>query len=462
METKLLKKLILWFISPLWGFMIAMAWNLEEPNKISTILVVWLVQFLALLIINKANNAKILHSDVTWIIAFNLKLLVTLVIVQYLWVPSNAVLGGHRQPGDVFDPVKYDYFGADWAKSSYMTTSVMYGGVIYYIGAIYKIFGVSVFYVALFNCLLTLCTFLFITGILTLASHEKKPWKYMVLGLFLPLIAYLDAIPSKSPLVLFSMSMALFSMNMVNRKTKYLLYYSALVFSLVALLAVRATMVLVIAFIALGYLLWDFKKNRSQIIAVSLMVVALFVISSVVISMSGGYAGNIVANAFDISQKVEWGMQLQYAGENSISALIMPHNFLEAILYAPIRSVFFMVAPFPNIFLDFTISPLRNIERTSVWLIILLMPAIFSAVLHKRCRITELYPQVIIPFVLLIILLANGQFIIHPRYRVMLDPIFLATALIGFRYGTPRVFVSWTFLIVLMGFGGYFILKSIA
>ena len=450
---------------PLWGLIIAIAWRLEEPNEITTILVVWIIQIIALLIVKKAKRAKIIDSEIIWITAFSLKLLVTLVIVQYLWVPSYGTGGIHRQ-ANAFDPAVYDYHGNIWAQSSDFTATVMYGGIIYYIGLIYKIFGVSTFYVGLFNSLLSLSAFLFLTGILYLGSRETKPWKFMALGMFLPEVAYFDAIPAKAALVNASLSMAILSLYAIIDRKKYLLSYCSLAFSLLILTMIRATTIIIFIAISFAFLLWDFRKNKKYLFSLTLMAVIFFVSSPTIISKTGGYASNISVEIFNISRKAEWGVQQvekQPGGaSNSLSLLFMPYNLKQAILFAPFRSVFFLVAPFPRLLWDPNISFNRNFTRLNVWCFIFLLPSIFAALFQKRCRKNRLYPYLVIPFILIIVLIANGTYIIHPRYRVMLDPILLATALFGYHCGSPKRFILPTLLVVGIGLFGYFFLKSIA
>ena len=90
------------------------------------------------------------------------------------------------------------------------------------------------------------------------------------------------------------------------------------------------------------------------------------------------------------------------------------------------------------------------------------MPFLLAALFQRKYRKNQIHFYVVIPFIIILMLPANGTFIIHPRYRVMLDPILLAAVLFGYRYGNPQRFILPTLLILAVGFIGYFYLKFVA
>jgi len=479
LSSKAIYKGLIWSFYPIWGFIIALAWRCEEPSKITTILVVWIVQIIAWLIIKKAKKAHIIHSETFWIIAFSLKLLVTLFVIQYLWIPEYASQGGHRAPRPNFDPVVYDWAGANLAKHNLNPLFVMsynYVGIIYYIGLIYYIFGVSTFYVGLFNTLFSLLTFLSVAGILHLISRRTKPWQLMAFGMFFPELAYNDAIPAKGPLATAFLFVSIFLLYSLIYKKKKRLNYFLISLSLLGLLIVRTPIVAVVVAIGLYVALLNFRRNKRVLILLFVGIVVFMIISPIVIPMMGGCNYDPTKDLFNISSKVQ---SVEISAErhhidtsDSINKLFTPNDYTQLVLFSPFRSIFFLVAPFPRLLLEDLTSIFsgsfeyvvwgRNFTKLSLWCIIIAMPCLFAALFQKRCRKTWLYFYVVIPFILVLILLANGRYIIHPRYRVMLDPILLGTALFGYRYGKPKVFIVPSFLIIFVGFIGYFFLKSIA
>ena len=457
----------------IWGFVIALAWRGEESSKITTISVVWIVQIIAWLIIKRAKKAQIIHSETTWIVAFSLKLLVTLFVIQYLWVPGFAP-GLHRRPRPCFDALFYDFAGVNMAEHNLnplFVSSANYVGIIYYIGLIYYIFGVSTFYVGLFNTLFSLLTFLSIAGIFYLFSRRTKPWQLIALGMFFPEIAYNDAIPAKEPLATAFLFISIFLLYSLIYKKKGTLDYFLFCFSLLGLLVVRTPVVAVIIAIALYVAFLNFRRNKKLLIPLFIGITLFIIASPIIIPMMGGSIFNPSKVLFDISGKASYADGLDYA-PSSINLLFMPDDFTQFILFAPFRSIFFLVAPFPRLLLDDLTTIFsgsfeyavwyQNFDKLSLWCIIIAMPFIFAALFQKRCRKNRLYLYVVIPFILALILLANGSYLINPRYRVMLDPILLAVALFGYRYGNPQRFILPTFSILLIGFIGYFFLKYIA
>ena len=471
-------KSLIWSFYPILGFIIALAWRGEEPSKITTILVVWIVQIIAWLIIKKAKKAHIIHSETTWIVAFSVKLLVTLFVIQYLWIPAFVGQGGHRAPPPNFDPVTYDWSGVNLAKHNLNPLFVLsrnYVGIIYYIGLIYYIFGVSTFYVGLFNTLFSLLTFLSVAGILHLISRRTKPWQLMALGMFFPELAFNNAIPAKGPLATAFLFISIFLLYSIIYKKKKMNYF-LICLSLFGLLVVRTSIVAVVVAITFYVTFLNFRRNKRLLIPLFVGIVAFIIVSPIVIPMMGGSSFNPSEDLFGISSKIQdakiSAISHHIDTSDSINVLFSPNSFIQAILFVPFRSIFFLVTPFPRLLLEDLTSIFsgsfeyavwdRNFTKLSLWCTIIAMPCLFAALFQKRCRKNRLYFYVVIPFILVLILLANGRYIIHSRYRVMLDPILLATALFGYRYGNPRRFILPTLLILLIGFLGYFYLKLIA
>ena len=474
LSSKVIYKGLIWSSYFIWGFIIALAWRGEEPSKITTLSVVWIVQIIAWLIIKKAKKAQIIHSETTWIIAFSLKLLVTLFVIQYLWIPTYASRGGHRTPRPNFDPIVYDWTGANLAEHNLNPSFILsqnYVGVIYYIGLIYYIFGVSTFYVGLFNTIFSLLTFLSVAGILHLVSRRTKPWQLMALGMFFPELVYNDAIPAKGPLATAFLFMSIFLLYSLIYKKKKRLTYFLICLSLLGLFVVRTSIVAVALVIFLYTVLLNFRRNKRLLFPFFIGITVFATVSPIVIPIMGGYNFAPSEVLFDISYKVQSAessaRRHHIDTSESINKLFTPNNFTLTLLFAPFRSIFFLVAPFPNLRLNVTTIfkghfEFENFTKLSVWCLIIAMPFIFAALFQIRCRKNPLYLYVVIPFILITVLLANGAYIIHPRYRVMLNPILLATALFGYRYGNPKRFVLPTCLIVFIGFVSYFFLKSIA
>jgi hypothetical protein len=59
----------------------------------------------------------------------------------------------------------------------------------------------------------------------------------------------------------------------------------------------------------------------------------------------------------------------------------------------------------------------------------------------------------VLSFVAVLFMAANSMSLMHIRSRTMADPLLLATALVGYRYGRPRVFAFPCLVMVVMAFG---------
>ena len=157
---------LIWSFLVIWALGVAIFWPGEEPAKVNTLLVVGIVFVLAYLIIAYAAKSKIITSKIYWMVAFLVMMTLVAIVLQFVLTVSDI---GHRDI-DGFDPIRYDYdakaaveSGLDFtaAKGSYN-----FLGVIYYIAGIYWMFGISTFYVSLFNLLFVLVGFLAVTKIL--------------------------------------------------------------------------------------------------------------------------------------------------------------------------------------------------------------------------------------------------------------------------------------------------------
>lgn len=456
---------LFWIAALLWVMLIALAWNCEEPSKFHTIFVVFTVFILAVLIIRYAKRKGIITSMTLWTFIFLINLTLTLIVLQYLWIPSFSP---HRAIGNVFDPILYDYYGKVLAEGNLDFSLVRgvynYTGQILYIGVIYRLFGISTFYVGIFNALLSLITFLAITTLLVDCSGGKKYWRFMCLGMLFPEFICYNAIPGKEAIATCMMALFLLSLYKVltGGKAKYILLL--LLFSL-GLIVVRASML--IAVLAVGGI-WIIVKSKHKlkgsILYAGLALFVFLVVMPIVLEYTGSYSVNL-GTFLNLKQKVSSGIRIT-PGEHSLNVMFASSNPIKALAFAPVRAIFYLVAPFPRLRIDWKdiswAAWATNLRNLSVWITLLCFPILIAATFQKSCRKNPLWTYITLTYWLLLLCIANGAFIIHNRYRIMADPFLIGTLFIGVKYGKPRKFILPSFILIVLGFALYYVLKQFA
>jgi hypothetical protein len=468
---------------------VAFLWKLEEPGKLNTICVALIVYFLSFLFIHKAKEAGVIKSEAQWMAVFLIKIILTVVITKYFWVQT---LGDWLREEFFFDPTAYDLYGTLIAQGGFgssMELSRVGGfntyGIIWYIGLIYKLFGVSTVYVALFNTLFSLIAFLSVTGILVLFTGCQLPWQVMRFGLFFPEIAYYDSIPAKEPLTvgLFALSLYFFCRCTFKPHSFRLILYTSISFA--GLVLIRPPVVLLWLIVAIVIFLkgkpltWKKAMLGNWPIVYKtplkrLGIVAIICIMGVlVLKVMAPDMGELLKEEISLESKAQLAEDVreQLPSDNpakqEIHERFVPHNFKELLLYAPIKIGMFLLGPFPQVIPDTAAVGnvqwgdgrfevwLHEFNRFSMWLIVLFLPAVFSGVFYRTSTPRTLYKSIVLTFVGGIVLIPHNFLLIHLRYRTLVDPFLLATALIGYRYGKPRRFVLPALAILLGGIVSY-------
>ncbi len=369
----------------LYVLLIALGWRNEEPGKIQTIIVTFIGFILALMIIKYAKNIGVINSTKLWILVFLLKLTLISIILQYLWIPSFPY---HRtQTG--FDPIVFDYYGKLLAENNFNLSLVHYylnyTGQVIYIGIIYWLFGVSTFYVGIFNCLFSLITFLAITSLLINSTGSKKYWQLMSLGMFFPELLYYDSIPSKEVIstCMIALSMLFIYNIFIRKKNKSIIL---LVLSLSILIVFRASMVL--AVIIIGSI-WIIKKYRNRLSSIILFgtiaIIILLFLMPIILKYTTGFDINITGY-LNLSSKVVHVRSLTLK-EKSLNLMFSTSNPIMFIIYTPIRTIFYLIAPFPRLSIELSDKMwLYDFTKVSVWIVLLCFPILIAVSFQKKCR----------------------------------------------------------------------------
>ena len=435
----------------------------EEPSKLNTVVILSIVCVLATVIIRFAKLKGIIYSEGTWTIAILAKITITLFIVQYAW----SSLGMHRDVSG-FDPVRYDYYGAMIAEHS-LNLSVIpkglgYLGTIVYIGVIYWVFGISTAYVSLFNCLLSLIAFLTLTAFLVNITGQRKPWQLMWLGMFIPDVLYFDALPSKENLTMVLCVLNLYILYLIvfKKRRKYLTL-APLLFA--CLWWVRAHVAIsMLALVGIWIIISDLSTKQKLLYIVSGAVVLVMFIPF----WWKESFGEITGLASELNPMSRIKLSVLQAEPDSINRLLTPHSLPRFITYIPLRTLAYLVAPFPfwtikwNAFLGDSVSYViwhRNFNQLTVIFFLMSSPVLMAATMQRKCRRNPAYKFIVIGFWILLAVVANGEFMMHPRYRTMVAPMWMGAILIGRTQGNPKKYVPIVSMFILTGIILYYLIK---
>ena len=458
----------------LWICVVSVLWLGEEPSRMQTVVLLSFVCVLVVFIINLAKKRGIIKSETTWLIAILVKMTITLLIVKYAWI---EILPQHRALGDQFDPVRYDYYGKLYVESSLdysVIPQVRYPGVMLYIGFIYLIFGVSTFYVALINCVLSLGAFLVITALLVRITQEKRPWQWMFLGLYFPDALYFDSLPSKETLTMFFFALSLYALYRVFFERSISSIGVALI-SVITLWFIRAPAAVAVLVI---FGLWIILAcHHGRIPYLLIFILSFFIITQSWL-WTTIYPEQGIMEALNPLSRIPKGTNtlptyLTVVGPTdpkSINKMLMPRSIPQFIAFAPLRAIAYLIIPFPfwtiqwNTFLgkaDSYVVWLQNFCKFSVIILLISSPALIAATIDSSSRRYSAYKLVVLGFWVALAIVANGMFVFHERFRSMLTPLWLATVLIGIHRGNPRKYVPLIIILIPLGIALYYIQKRL-
>lgn len=413
----------------------------------------------------KLGDPRLRLLGILWLIKLGL-----MVFLLYAgWLPQ---LNPDTSENWGYDPQRYysqalELIDNHWAP----TASINYQGIIYYYGAILYLFGRNPIVPALVNSLVTLLGTLYLIRIAYVlkASRTSRDWTLAYL-LLIPEVVWYDAMTSRETLaaVLVLVFCLTAGGHIVGPLRASLTSSVALVLlSLIGLLAIRTSMAMsavMTVFLMLIIL------GSSQVLTVRKIfsrflfpLISLFVLTygPIIQYWLGGYAvdySDLLAStqSFEdnIASQMEWS-------SNSLGLLLAPSNAWQAILFAVPRSVLYLLAPLPNVW----VSPSDLLDgKWSAWqkvmtvassvLNLVVMPyvlagSVCSFKMRRSAPGLLVFP---LSFWINLLVIAGANIIIHERYRLMISALLLTTAWLGYvsasrqqiRFGK----VAWYGLIV--------------
>lgn len=390
------------------------------------------------------------------------KVALTLVLVCGAWMPqldpASSTWG--------YDPQRFYYLAKELLDNNWRVNllSLNYVGVLYYYGAIYRVFGYNPAIPALVNAFVTLVASLYLieTAYLFKVERQRRDWT-IAFVLLLPEVLWFDVLTSRETLV---GALLIFAMLSVGREltlsAKWFRARTVLLssISVLALAVIRTSMVLpvIVTFALMVFLANPSGKPRLWVKIALLGGAAVLLVLTIVIT---GYSS---ASRFDpvatfvgqlsTSGNIAESTAMQWS-QNSVGMLLFPNNLWQAIVFVPPRMVLYLVAPLPN-----TVVSLGNLlagnwsdwqrlfSLLSSYLNVLMVPLALASLVHSvKTRRSSAGALVLnIAFWTTFVAIVAGNFIIQERYRVMAAPMLFACAWLGART-SPRQLIMTSFVL---------------
>tara|TARA_Y100000588_G_scaffold33724_1_gene32763 strand:- start:5685 stop:7142 length:1458 start_codon:yes stop_codon:yes gene_type:complete len=381
----------------------------------------------------KATGIRSL-SALGWL--YILKITLVLFFVLQYWSPfvnQNINYG--------FDPQRYYVESIYLLNNGFETVagqSLRNVGIRYYYAVQMFVFGANPIGPAMVNTFVSLMAALLVTTVFIHITSQKRHI-LLLLGLLLiiPETVWFDSITGREAIVTASLVFIILGMSSLllgfMKRGISRWWLSVVPFAIVALLLVRPVMLLAaIASIALISILVAFSMRRFMRASLLVAILGGFAVGVPTLTEAVGsstftydsYLGSITSGATSTSQL--WTA-------SSIGKLFVPTNIFESLLYIPIRMIAHLLAPLPNIDI-FWETPLyiqHLVAVVSASLYVGLMPKVFSSA-YYALRYVEYRGLLImlLPLFVILVAVAWGQPFIHERYRIMVIPFLVSSALL--------------------------------
>jgi hypothetical protein len=453
-------------------------WRDEQPSSLQTLLVVFFILLLGWAAITiAARNGYVLFAG-QWLFAFSLKLILTLLMTTWFWVTP---LGPHLMDtfGGVQDSNIYDYNGKRLAEVGLTNPNPglqsvwLDYGITRYIAIIYTTFGVSVFYVTLFNALASLGGMLCLLATLVVISPERAAqWQKVRFAMLLPFASYYDATPAKEAPTSLLFYLAVFlCVVVVFSKRKVFAFKIGLALSCALLAVFRLNVLLLLACGAFaGLLLARGALLKRFLIAVAFVLALLILVPvayHLVLPAGDMSLAGMVDEFIGLPRRVQAAQEAlgkKQASANPlvgyVGSIVIPHNVVDFLTLAPLRTLIWLYLPFPfvlpqwkqvfslpsllpNDYIGYTAITETLCAKLSSIAMILATPGVF-ALFRKRAQRLEPGMVFLIIFSFVSALaISNMQVFETRRYRVLLEPLFLALSMWGYACGEPRRHARW-------------------
>lgn len=427
---------------------IAALWRLEEPSSMRTVECAAVATAVGLVTIMTAARANVIVSPRKWSIAFLLKLILTTLILKYSWL--TPFQGNFRRIDDT-DQAAYDFYGKALAESEQTGDSFsgalrgMTSGAIWYVEAVYRAFGVSTLYVALWNCVLALGGAISAAGLLR-CCFPASPVDCVRYVLFFPELALLEAVPGKEAPTTFAFTLALLMvLQLATKKARRGIVISTLGVAVAILAIMRPQLILVLCAIGGLHLLWT-RRLRSLVV-----LVGVAGICGTLLVVVGGSTYEALQDAF--SQEVRTNIledAIKYnpstdPDRRGVHDVLANRSWLDAVWKGPVRVAVLVVGPYPKIlpdvqrlphlWTDYTVGVQEVYQKLSAAWILFLLPAAYCGLWKNRLADASGRKFLIIALSVGVYSGANAGPLVSLRYRDVFAPLFACAAIGGLKCG---------------------------
>ena len=441
-----------WFVEGLfYSTFIALIWTNEEPSKFTTIFAAWSAYAIVAFALFQAIKSGTIVRPALWIRVYFIQSILFLLVCDLVWLQDYVA----RTTGPAFDPIRFDAYAVILAKSGMNPAAITYQnstGTIWYAGLIYWIFGVSKFYVAMFNGALAFVSCVLFASVMGRIEGHPIRWQWLRFGMLLPDFIYHFTCVSKEPLCVFVTALGVWTIAKTVTQKKFLSKFLLMLIPILVIgLAVRSAVSVIICIIAFVWF-WKYANIKRRAI-IFVLVLGIFV--------SGQAVTNFVAKQTG-SMRLNWGSKLslltdpgsrtrqgiEYSDSGSWNVITESAPFYLMPVVGPIKGLFMMMAPPPlNLHIDEGLFP-----KATAMLFIFSFPFLLAAMLdtyHINRRLWYLFP---FTFAVLIVVMGLAIYgIIEPRYRPMLLPFWLSVCGIGYYYGKPKRYIVPSIGIIAFG-----------
>ena len=428
-----LQLLALTLVIPTWGLWLHSQYGGDLLGPLAAIGLSSVAGILAIDKVAKATGILRL-SVLGWL--YILKITLVLFFVFQYWLPfvSQSVNYG-------YDPQRY-YVEAGYLLNHGFETvagqSLRNVGIRYYYAVQMLFFGVNPIGPAMVNTFVSLMAALLVTTVCTHITSQKRHIPFLLgLLIIIPETVWFDSITGREAIVTASLVFIILGISsfvlgfMQQGISRWWLVIVP--FAIVTLGLARPVMLLdAIASIALISILVAFSVKRFMKASLLLSVLGGFAVlvptlTEVVGSSTftyDSYFGSITSGAANT-------FQLWTA--SSIGRMFVPTNIFESILYIPVRMIAHLLAPLPNINI-FWATPLyiqHLVAVVSASLYLGLMPKVFSSAYYAaRYAQYRGFLLMLLPLFVILVAVSWGQPFIHERYRIMVIPFLVSSALL--------------------------------
>jgi hypothetical protein len=382
--------------------------------------------------------------------AWLIKILLSLAFVSLGWLHEIDRVDTIAKLHFSYDPIRYFFDAIAFLDNNWRhTTGSNSTGILYYYGLIFFVFGNSPFTAALFNNLVTLLVVLFVIRCLSeFRKTEINGSFLLILLVAIPDSIWFDSITSREGICTSLILLVIFAVrSLIYSKldpSEIIKTTAIALFGLSLLLLIRSTTILpilVLIFLTIFFLKLPYKISNFKKICVVLLLIGALFIRPLVVTQTASFTSGWLATletltSFDkniAANSSQWN-------EKSIGRMLAPNNGYEAVIFSLPRMFVYLVAPLPNI--PVTMQSVSE-NRYSLWQnlcalltaasLVIIFPlsiaGLVQSIIRRKHESSDLFIH--LGFWLVWLSIAGGNIIIQERYRLMMTPLLIITAWLG-------------------------------